>query len=402
MPKRAKIGLMGERWSTVIGPPSVLRTFFTDCPAVKALPKDELNIHALQHAIDLSEADLDFIVGDSPLMSKPIFDNFRLFGMDDPEAKYENWGQLMRKMTLSALSIPLDTVEIVQRLKRHLGKIPQVVIKNMGLTGPTSHASSLVNVLETSGTKVIFENSGKEPEKDSIKPNRIAIVGMAGQGPGAENVEELWKVIVEAQDTHKEMPKDRFDLEEYMEAGKVTNCKSTIMAKHGCFIDKVGYFDARFFNISPREALLMEPGHRLFLMSAYEALETAGYSNGITRATDSERISIFYGQCNDDWRTHTHDVRGCDSYTLTGTARAFGPGRLAYHFGWEGPTYVMDSACSSSCSAINLACTSLLSKDVDMAVAGAANVIAYPHTCKYNPLESQALGAELLSGGILE
>ncbi len=115
-------------------------------------------------------------------------------------------------------------------------------------------------------------------------------------------------------------------------------------------------------------------------MSAYEALEMAGYSNGQTRVTDQNKISIFFGQCNDDWRTSSHDVKGCDSQTLPGTVLAFGPARIAFRFGWEGPTYCLDSPCSSSCSSINLTCMSLLSKDSDMAVAGAAKCVGYPHT----------------------
>lgn len=124
----------------------------------------------------------------------------------------------------------------------------------------------------------------------------------------------------------------------------------------------------------------MDPGHRMFLMNAYEALEMAGYSNGHTKATDPKKVSISFAQCNDDWRIASHDVKGCDSYTLPVTACAIGPGRLAFHFGWEGPAYSMDSACASSVSSIHFACMSLMNKDTGMAVAGAANVIGYPHT----------------------
>lgn len=59
---------------------------------------------------------------------------------------------------------------------------------------------------------------------------------------------------------------------------------------------------------------------------------------------------------------------------------SIGAGRIAYYFKWEGPTYSLDSACASSTSATHLACMSLLSKDIDMAVVGAANILGYPHS----------------------
>ncbi|KAI9717847.1 MAG: polyketide synthase pks13 [Chrysothrix sp. TS-e1954] len=378
--KRAKIGLTGDKWSTVIGPPSVLELFFRQCPAVSTLAMDEANIHALQHTLDLSETDLDYILGESPFHNSPVYPGFKLWGMDEPEAEYKTWGHLLRAMILQALALPLDIVQAVGKVTHSFASCRQVIVKNMGLKGPSSHATYLVSALKASGGEVTFQNGMNGRETESPTRDRIAIVGMAGQGPGCGNVEELWNVILNAQDLHQEIPKDRFDLEQYLQPGHATECASASMSKYGCFMKEPGNFDARFFHISPREAVLMEPGHRLFLMSAYEALETAGYSNGQTTVTDSNRISIFFGQCNDDWRISSHDVKGCDSYTLPGTQRAFGPGRLAFHFGWEGPTYCLDSACSSSCSSINLACMSLLSKDTDMAVAGAANVIGYPHS----------------------
>lgn len=57
-----------------------------------------------------------------------------------------------------------------------------------------------------------------------------------------------------------------------------------------------------------------------------------------------------------------------------------GPGRLAWQFKWEGPTYSLDSACAGTTAAIHLAAMSLLSKDIDMAVAGAANILSTPHS----------------------
>ncbi|KAK8077831.1 hypothetical protein PG996_004001 [Apiospora saccharicola] len=121
-----------------------------------------------------------------------------------------------------------------------------------------------------------------------------------------------------------------------------------MICRHGCFIKKPGSFDSKFFHISPREAMLMDPTHRLFLMNAYEALKMAGYSSSLTKATDPNKVAVFFGQCTDDWHTVGHQMVGCDAYTLQSVHCAFGPGRLAFQMNWEGPTYALDSACASS------------------------------------------------------
>ena len=105
----------------------------------------------------------------------------------------------------------------------------------------------------------------------------------------------------------------------------------------------------------------------------------AGYLDSQTRMTDHNRIATFFAQATDDWHKQSHPTLECDSYTLQGIQRAFGAGRLAWQFKWEGPTYSLDSACAGTTAGIHLACMSLLSKDIEIAVAGAANILSWPH-----------------------
>ena len=58
--------------------------------------------------------------------------------------------------------------------------------------------------------------------------------------------------------------------------------------------------------------------------------------------------------------------------------RAFGPGRINYHFGFSGPSFSVDTACSSSMAAIQLACTSLRAGDCDTVFTGGMNVLTNP------------------------
>ncbi|KAK1573275.1 beta-ketoacyl synthase domain-containing protein [Colletotrichum navitas] len=387
--KRAKPGVTGAGWSTVIGPPSVLQQIMRDCRALKQASKNPLKIRALQHTIDLTKEDIDFIVGDNgQLLNKSIRATCsQLWGMDEPGATYASWGDMLRAVCSQVLSRGLDIPKAVARMNASaLGALDSVRVIEMGAT---SHTPYLVAALEKTGREVLVETantlSRARPEQQLSAPaGRVAIVGVSGRGPMCDNIDEFWQVIMTKTDTCTEVPPDRFDLDEfycadgYHNHGDEGGC--TMTTKYGCFMRNPGRFDSRFFRISPREAMLMDPSHRQFLMSTYEALEMAGYSDGRTKATDPTRIGTFYGQVTDDWHDQSHPTLGCDAYTLPGVQRAFGPGRVAWQFNWEGPTYALDSACASTTSAIHLACMSLRAGDIDMAVAGASNILNYPHS----------------------
>jgi naphtho-gamma-pyrone polyketide synthase len=128
------------------------------------------------------------------------------------------------------------------------------------------------------------------------------------------------------------------------------------------------------FNMSPREAAQTDPMQRLLLLTTYEALEMAGYSPGRNPSSASARVGSFFGQTSDDWR-EVNASQNVDTFFITGGIRAFGPGRLNYHFKWDGPSYSIDTACSSSAASIQLACNTLLAGDIDTAVAGGANIL---------------------------
>lgn len=86
------------------------------------------------------------------------------------------------------------------------------------------------------------------------------------------------------------------------------------------------------------EAFQTDPMQRLSLVTAFEALEMAGYVPNRTRSTKLDRIGTFYGQTSDDWR-EINAAQDVDTYYITGGVRAFGPGRINYHFGFSGPSF---------------------------------------------------------------
>lgn len=203
--------------------------------------------------------------------------------------------------------------------------------------------------------------------------SKIAIIGMSCRLPGgATDTEKFWELLESGLDVHRKIPADRFDVDTHCDpAGKRMNTSATA---YGCFIDEPGLFDAPFFNMSPREAEQTDPMQRLALVTAYEALERAGYVANRTASTDLHRIGTFYGQASDDYR-EVNSGQEVSTYFIPGGCRAFGPGRINYFFKFSGPSYSIDTACSSSLATIQVACTSLWSGDTDMAVAGGMNVL---------------------------
>lgn len=116
---------------------------------------------------------------------------------------------------------------------------------------------------------------------------------------------------------------------------------------------------------------------RLALVTAYEALEMAGVVPGRTPSTQPSRIGTWYGQASDDWR-ELNASQNVGTYAVPGGVRGFTTGRINYFFGFSGPSFCIDTACSSSMAAVHAACTALWAGEADTAIAGGVNVITDP------------------------
>ena len=246
--------------------------------------------------------------------------------------------------------------------------------------GPTNLAPSMLSVLKSAGVEVDFEDSAswgfkRAPGPIAMTDSPIAIVGMAGRFPDAADHEAFWKNLEAGLDLHREVPPDRYNVKTHTDPN--SKIRNTSHTPFGNFIKDPGLFDARFFNMSPREAAQTDPMQRLMLVTAYEAMEMGGIVPGRTPSTKRDRIGTFYGQTSDDWR-EINAAQDIDTYFISGGVRAFGPGRLNYFFKFSGPSFSVDTACSSSFAALNIACTSLRAGECDMALSGGANVLTNP------------------------
>ncbi|KAL9067872.1 MAG: hypothetical protein Q9161_006596 [Pseudevernia consocians] len=268
----------------------------------------------------------------------------------------------------------MDLVQTFQKIASGFQGVGHV---DLMVIGPTAHATSVKTALEEKKLTVnltdCIENLASHVSKRDGS-GLIAVLGFSGRFPGSESIQAFWESLQLGQDFHCEIPKSRFDLRDYFDASG--NGKNTTSTPFGCFLDNPGQFDSRLFNVSPREAIQMDPLQRLILLSTYEALEMAGYGQH-SPSTASNRISTYIGQTTDDWKC-VNECQGIDIYYIPGVMRAFASGRLNYNFKWGGASYTLDAACASSSTAISLACSALLARNCDTAVAGGGSILAAP------------------------
>lgn len=212
------------------------------------------------------------------------------------------------------------------------------------------------------------------PETTPGDANKIAIIGFSGRFPEADDLDEFWDLLMKGLDVHKPIPEERFGLDHYDPTGQR---KNTSQVQYGCWLKTAGNFDTQFFHMSPKEAMQTDPAQRLALLTAYEALEMAGFVPDRSPSSQRHRVGVYYGTTSNDWG-EVNSSQDVDTYYIPGANRAFIPGRVNYFFKFTGPSIAVDTACSSSLAAINLAVTSLINGDCDTAIAGGTNVMTNP------------------------
>ncbi|MGO9351827.1 MAG: type I polyketide synthase, partial [Mycobacterium sp.] len=203
----------------------------------------------------------------------------------------------------------------------------------------------------------------------------IAIVAVACRFPGAPDPEAYWELLSGAVDAIREIPDDRFDVDEYYDPDPEAPGK--IYTRYGGYLDRIDGFDPEFFGISPREAVWMDPQQRLMLEIAWEGLERAGYSPASLRGS---RTGVFVGVAANEYSQllNANSVETIEAHFITGNALNVIAGRVAFALGLEGPAMAVDTACSASLVAVHQACQALHSGDCDMALAGGVNVLVSP------------------------
>ncbi|MGP0591226.1 type I polyketide synthase [Nitrospira sp. T9] len=199
----------------------------------------------------------------------------------------------------------------------------------------------------------------------------VAIVGMAGRFPGANNLEMFWRNLQGGVESVSTLSREEL-LESGVEA-KVFDRTNYVRAR--AVLDEVDLFDAQFFNMTPKEAEVMDPQQRLFLECAWETLERAGYDPEQYRGS----IGVFAGSSTSGYLFNLFPRRillqsAADMSAMLGVEKDSLSTRVSYKLNLEGPSIAVQTACSTSLVAVHLACQALLSGECDMALAGGVSI----------------------------
>jgi len=219
---------------------------------------------------------------------------------------------------------------------------------------------------------------------DTQRPGRggdIAIIGMAGRFPGAPDIETFWANIRDGVSSIRTLA----DVE--LEAAGVGRAElnDPDYVKACPVLDDIDKFDAAFFGLSPRDASVMDPAHRIFLELAWHAVEHAGY----TALPGEGPVGVFASAgaplyMIENLRSNPELMRSMGEFLVrhTGNDPSFLATRVSYQMDLRGPSMNVQTACSSALVSLHLACQSLLLGECTMALAGAATVLL-PHKHGY-------------------
>ncbi|WP_204824184.1 SDR family NAD(P)-dependent oxidoreductase [Paenibacillus nicotianae] len=258
-------------------------------------------------------------------------------------------------------------------------------------------STTLQNPKNTRNTKASkdatysYPNRVAEPADDAITATEqssstaldIAIIGLAGRYPEAENISQYWENLKNGKDCITEIPQERWDYKVHTDMQRSSQ-DTKASGKWGGFIEGVDRFDALFFNISPREAERIDPQERLFLESVYAAIEDAGYTrNNLVPSTNQSKLNkvgVYVGVMYQEYQLYGVESQKSyqEPFALNGNPASIA-NRVSYYFNFHGPSMVVDTMCSSSLTAIHLACQSLQKQECEVAIAGGVNVSVHPN-----------------------
>ncbi|MBV7339841.1 aminotransferase class III-fold pyridoxal phosphate-dependent enzyme, partial [Chloroflexi bacterium TSY] len=231
----------------------------------------------------------------------------------------------------------------------------------------TSTQERILSALKQARTKLeVITRQQNEP---------IAIIGMACRLPGGANdPESFWQLLDHGVDAVTEVPSTRWPIDTFYDS--VPGTPGKMNTRWSGFLEEVDQFDARFFGISSREAIHIDPQQRLLMEICWEALEHAALA---PYTLSGSRTGVFVGICSNDYaRLQVNSPTSTNAYSGTSNAKGIAANRLSYLLDFRGPSIAVDTACSSSLVAVHQACQSLRQQECDLALSGGVNLILSP------------------------
>nr|WP_181153264.1 type I polyketide synthase [Paenibacillus sp. AR247] len=227
------------------------------------------------------------------------------------------------------------------------------------------------------------------PERQEKPANEpIAIIGISGRYPQADDVQQFWDNLMAGKDCITEVPEERWSLNGFYTPDPGTAVESGMSySKWGGFLEGFAEFDPLFFNISPKEAMMMDPQERLFLQACWHALEDAGYTRELLAVRHRRRVGVYAGVTKTGHDLYGPQVRDKGDNAHPYTSFSSVANRVSYFLNVNGPSMPVDTMCSSSLTAIHEACEHLRRDECEVAIAGGVNL--YLHPSSYTLLSAQ-------------
>lgn len=218
--------------------------------------------------------------------------------------------------------------------------------------------------------KAITSETDAEPTKNQSRTNRadsqeIAIVGIGLRCAGADTPTDLWEMLKAGESSIRPVDPDREYFFDQLQDSR---------PHWAGLLDQVDVFDAEVFNTTPREAQWLDPQLRLFMHAAWNALDDAG----LTGCKHSADTGVFVGVMYDDYANRANKVSDAIQSPYRSWEGFSIANRFSQFMGYRGPSFAIETACSSSATAIHQARLSLLAGDCDVAVVGGVNLILDP------------------------
>ncbi len=202
----------------------------------------------------------------------------------------------------------------------------------------------------------------------------IAIVGMGCRFPGANDLDSYWKLLKSGARQFHSVPESRWDNTPYFDPDdKRSSGKS--YTDQVAYLDPIDQFDAVHYRMSPRRVRSMDPQHRLLLDVSREAIQDAGWER---RPYDKVNTGVYFALSTADFVQLTPGVMGMEPYSVPGSLLNMAAATVSQYYDLGGPSFTLDSACSSGLTALAEAVTALRAGVCNEALVGGAYLNLIP------------------------
>ncbi|MEA2464497.1 MAG: polyketide synthase PksL, partial [Acidobacteriota bacterium] len=387
-------------------------------------------MQAFYHSLELPFAQVLVAEGDRARMRTALFAR-RIAPEPEPEVQVaagaipadllaEKTQEYLRKELAGLLKLPAHRIDpqaalekygmdsilalkLTNRLEETFGSLSKTLFFEYQTIGELtryfvqSHSARLSALLGTPGPVTQPETRPATPAKrissrrfapsTGVEPSAlaesdaIAIIGLSGRYPEAVDLQAYWTNLRDGKDCVVEVPKERWDWREYYSEDRSEGGRH--YSKWGGFIAGVDEFDPLFFNISRKEAKFIDPQERLFLQHAWMAVEDAGYTRAGLQVANGQDLpgqaGVYVGVMYSEYQLFGAEasLQG-NRMGVAGSAASIA-NRVSYALNLHGPSMTLDTMCSSSLTAIHLACQDLKLGRTSLAIAGGVNVTIHPN-----------------------